>query len=66
MIDGYGQLYLQVKQISGHRSSIAVPQSSWGAFRDVLGELMDKMTAAKNAESGGKHTATKSEATTPA
>ncbi|KHN84991.1 Transcriptional activator protein Pur-alpha [Toxocara canis] len=56
----------EVKQISGHRSSIAVPQSSWGAFRDVLGELIEKMNAAKNMDSSGEHPATKSEPTTPA
>ncbi|VDK69701.1 unnamed protein product, partial [Onchocerca ochengi] len=33
-----------VKQISGSRSSITVPMSSWGAFRDVLAELQEKMT----------------------
>ncbi|VDN18878.1 unnamed protein product [Gongylonema pulchrum] len=41
----------EVKQISGNRSSIAVPMSSWGAFRDVLAELQEKMSAAgKSAE----------------
>lgn len=41
---------MQVKQISGNRSSIAVPMSSWGAFRDVLGELQEKMTASKGSD----------------
>ncbi|VDN52801.1 unnamed protein product [Dracunculus medinensis] len=37
----------EVKQISGLRNSITVPQSSWGDFRDLLGELMEKMAATK-------------------
>lgn len=40
----------EVKQISGSRSSIAVPMSSWGAFRDVLAELQEKMTTPKSSE----------------
>lgn len=43
----------EVKQISGNRSSIAVPMSSWGAFRDVLAELQEKMAMAKSPEVGG-------------
>lgn len=46
----------QVKQISGSRSSIAVPMSSWGAFRDVLAELQEKMMAAKRAENDAEGT----------
>lgn len=46
----------EVKQISGSRSSIAVPMSSWGAFRDVLAELHEKMTAAKRAENDAEGT----------
>lgn len=42
----------EVKQISGHRSSIAIPQSSWAAFRDVLGELIEAMANPKSAEDG--------------
>uniref|UniRef100_A0A915PVA2 Uncharacterized protein n=1 Tax=Setaria digitata TaxID=48799 RepID=A0A915PVA2_9BILA len=47
----------EVKQISGSRSSIAVPMSAWGAFRDVLAELQEKMTATKGAENNAEETA---------
>lgn len=40
----------EVKQISGSRSSITVPMSAWGAFRDILAELQEKMLTAKRAE----------------
>ncbi|MFH4979351.1 hypothetical protein AB6A40_006060 [Gnathostoma spinigerum] len=40
----------EVKSMTGHRSSITIPQSSWGAFRDVLGELIEKMASASSAK----------------
>ncbi|EJW83656.1 transcriptional activator protein Pur-alpha [Wuchereria bancrofti] len=46
----------EVKQISGSRSSIAVPMSSWGAFRDVLAELQEKMMATKGTENDTERT----------
>nr|CRZ23872.1 Bm4103 [Brugia malayi] len=46
----------EVKQISGSRSSIAVPMSSWGAFRDVLAELQEKMMATKGVENDTERT----------
>ena len=42
--------------LSGHRTAITIPEKSWGKFRDVFDDYVDKMKEATEAEAENENT----------